>query len=261
MMNHVTYHHYGATILDAPIAELHGDMDAILNVPLNLAHPTRRPVTDMEKMTDCAAGTHTLTYRSTMGVPEIAEYVATWTLACIADAPHTTMVEWMREYRPAAPINHDQIRTFVSALIDQEREIALRFAAEYGNPEVIFIDYTLGGAVQGNDPMALFAQLDITEANRPARNIAVRNTATIGRDNVNDIVLESMTVSRCHALLLREADELLLLDLESANGTLVNGVAARPDTPVRLADGDSIRFGQVVACYRTVNLRPVYGDI
>src|SRR4051794_5117741 len=109
--------------------------------------------------------------------------------------------------------------------------------------------------------MTLFAQLDITEANRSTRNIAVRNTATIGRDTVNDIVLESMTVSRCHALLLRAADELQLLDLESTNGTLVNGVAARPDMPVRLANGDSIRFGQVVAYYRTVSLPPIYGDI
>jgi hypothetical protein len=146
MMNCVTYHHYGATILDASIAELQGNMDAILKVPLHLVHPTTHPITDMEEMIDCAAGTHMLTYRSTMCLPEIAEYVATWTLARSADAPHTTMVEWMREYRPSAPINHDQIRTFVSTLIDQERDIALRFAAEYGNPEVIYIDYTLGGA-------------------------------------------------------------------------------------------------------------------
>jgi pSer/pThr/pTyr-binding forkhead associated (FHA) protein len=109
--------------------------------------------------------------------------------------------------------------------------------------------------------MALYAQLDITEANHPDRNIAVRDTATIGRDNDNDIVLESTTVSRCHALLLREADQLLLLDLESTNGTLVNGMTARPDKPVRLADGDSIRFGEVVACYRIVDLPPVSGGI
>ena len=108
--------------------------------------------------------------------------------------------------------------------------------------------------------MTLFAQLDFTEADHPNRNITVRNTATIGRDNHNDIVLESITVSRCHALLLREANELLLLDLESTNGTLVNGVLARPDAPVRLADGDSIRFGQVMARYRTVHRPPVYGD-
>jgi hypothetical protein len=36
---------------------------------------------------------------------------------------------------------------------------------------------------------------------------------------------------------------------------LVNGVTARPDAPVRLVDGDSIRFGQVVAHYRTVIYR------
>ena len=113
-MNHLTYHHYGATILDAPIAQLHGDMDAMLNLPMNLVPAGGHPITHMEELTDCAAGTHTLTYRSTTCMPEIAEYIATWTLARSADAPHSTMVEWTREYRPAAPINHDQIRTFVS---------------------------------------------------------------------------------------------------------------------------------------------------
>ncbi len=108
--------------------------------------------------------------------------------------------------------------------------------------------------------MSLFAQLDITEADCSERNIAVRDTVTIGRDNDNDIVLKSITVSRCHAVLLRDADQLLLLDLESTNGTLVNGVAARPNAPIRLADGDSIRFGQVVVYYRTLNLPLAYGD-
>ena len=143
-MNHVTYHHYGATILDAPIAQLHGDMDAILNAPLNLARTMGYTTAVIEEITNHMAGSHALTYRSTMGVPEIAKYVATWTLASVADAPHTTLVEWMREYRPAALTTHDQIRPFVSALIDQDREIASRFAAEYGSPEGIYLDYTLG---------------------------------------------------------------------------------------------------------------------
>ena len=109
--------------------------------------------------------------------------------------------------------------------------------------------------------MELFALLDITEGGRPERSIAVHDTATIGRDNDNDIVLRSMTVSRCHAVLLRDADQLLLLDLGSTNGTLVNGVAARPNAPVQLADGDNVQFGQVMALYRTLNLPPVYGDL
>jgi pSer/pThr/pTyr-binding forkhead associated (FHA) protein len=109
--------------------------------------------------------------------------------------------------------------------------------------------------------MALFVQLKLTEADRPDRQIAVCGTATIGRAADNDIVLGSLTVSRCHAILVRDLDGLLLLDLDSANGTLVNGVAAQPDAPVRLADGDSIQFGQVVACYHTVNRPPVDGDL
>ena len=38
---------------------------------------------------------------------------------------------------------------------------------------------------------------------------------------------------------------------ESTNGTLVNGVPALPDEPVRLADGDTIRLGQAVLRYAT----------
>ena len=92
-------------------------------------------------------------------------------------------------------------------------------------------------------------QLHISEAGRPGRSVAMRGATTIGRDNDNDIVLESITVSRQHALLMRDATGVRLLDLESTNGTLVNGVPASPDAPVRLADGDVVRIGQVVARY------------
>ena len=102
--------------------------------------------------------------------------------------------------------------------------------------------------------MALFGQLTITEVGRSDRSVAVSGTATIGRDSGNDIVLEAMTVSRCHALLLGATAELLLLDLESTNGTLVNGLVVRSDEPVRLVDGDLIQFGQVVARYQALHL-------
>jgi predicted component of type VI protein secretion system len=95
----------------------------------------------------------------------------------------------------------------------------------------------------------MIAQLYITEVGRLDRTVVVRGTATIGRDNENDIVLETITVSRWHAILFHDAAGLLLADLESTNGTLVNGVFVQPDEPVRLADGDMIQFGQVVARY------------
>jgi pSer/pThr/pTyr-binding forkhead associated (FHA) protein len=102
--------------------------------------------------------------------------------------------------------------------------------------------------------MALFTQLTITEADRQDRSIALPDATTIGRDSGNDIVLESITVSRCHALLIRDAAHLLLFDLESSNGTLVNGRAAQPDEPVHLVDGDIIRFGLVLARCCVLNL-------
>lgn len=95
-------------------------------------------------------------------------------------------------------------------------------------------------------------QLHITDAGRQDRTIALHDTMIIGRDADNDIVLEVPTVSRQHALLLRDAAGMLLLDLESTNGTLVNGVLARPDEPVRLADGEVIQFGSAVARYVVV---------
>jgi pSer/pThr/pTyr-binding forkhead associated (FHA) protein len=91
--------------------------------------------------------------------------------------------------------------------------------------------------------------LYITEAGRPERAIALSTTMTIGRDNENDIVIDSITVSRCHAVLLHDAAGVRLIDLESTNGTLVNGVPARPDEPMRLMNGNIIQLGYVWARY------------
>ena len=100
--------------------------------------------------------------------------------------------------------------------------------------------------------------LYITEAGQPERAIALATTMTIGRDTQNDIVIDSLTVSRCHALLLRDATGVHLIDLESTNGTLVNGVPARPDQLVRLDNGNIIQIGQVQARYYEPHVRLVY---
>jgi len=97
--------------------------------------------------------------------------------------------------------------------------------------------------------MTQFLQLYISESRRAARSVEVADATTIGRDSDNDIVLDEMTVSRCHALLYMRAGHVVIMDLESANGTFVNGVQVQPDAPVCLADGDIIRLGQVSARY------------
>ena len=49
------------------------------------------------------------------------------------------------------------------------------------------------------------------------------NSLTIGRAPDNDIILDDVQVSRYHAVLQRQGNEVILQDLDSTNGVLVNG--------------------------------------
>jgi hypothetical protein len=63
---------------------------------------------------------------------------------------------------------------------------------------------------------------------------------TIGRRPYNGLQLDDLTVSGEHAVLLSAHGETVIEDLDSRNGTLVNGV---PVTRRTLADGDRIEIG------------------
>ncbi len=65
---------------------------------------------------------------------------------------------------------------------------------------------------------------------------------TVGRRPNNDLCINDRTVSGNHAHLKTVQDDLLLKDLESTNGTLVNGV--RLHGSMLLNDGDVVHFGQ-----------------
>jgi hypothetical protein len=56
---------------------------------------------------------------------------------------------------------------------------------------------------------------------------------------------ESLGVSRQHALLRPNENDLFLVDLDSTNGTFHNGVRVSAEVPVKLNDGDTISFGRV----------------
>lgn len=53
-------------------------------------------------------------------------------------------------------------------------------------------------------------------------------------------------VSRIHAALRRGEDVLSIVDLDSANGTYLNGQRLAPHQPRLLRDGDEIRVGKLV---------------
>ena len=59
------------------------------------------------------------------------------------------------------------------------------------------------------------------------------------------------TVSRRHARLNSKANQFVLRDLDSTNGTWVNGERLAPQTDRELQDGDLVRFGRVELFYTT----------
>lgn len=66
----------------------------------------------------------------------------------------------------------------------------------------------------------------------------------IGRDRSCFVVLESRSVSRRHAEILRDGDQFFLKDLKSGNRTLLNEVPLEPEEKTLLHNGDLIRIGQ-----------------
>ena len=85
-----------------------------------------------------------------------------------------------------------------------------------------------------------------SESGEQTSHDLVDETVTIGRSPENSIHLEDVSVSGRHAELMLVGENCYLKDLNSTNGTLVNG---EPVTSVQLRAGDRIRFGKVEARY------------
>jgi pSer/pThr/pTyr-binding forkhead associated (FHA) protein len=56
-------------------------------------------------------------------------------------------------------------------------------------------------------------------------------------------------VGRRHAQLVLQGGQVLLEDLDSVNGTVVNKVKLLPNKPQPLQHGDEVRFGKMVLIY------------
>ena len=85
---------------------------------------------------------------------------------------------------------------------------------------------------------------------QPQERFDVLASTDIGRGTANQIILQSVTVSRQHAKIKDEKGEFKLYDLASANGTFVN--EAKVLDPVALKDGDVVRFGEVEFLFRVL---------
>lgn len=88
--------------------------------------------------------------------------------------------------------------------------------------------------------------------NSPFRAFSIREGASIGRNHQNTIVLRNLAVTQFHARINGSNQEWWVTDLNSRNGTFVNGV--RIDRQ-RLEHGDQVAFGSILDCQFRVIIR------
>jgi adenylate cyclase len=77
---------------------------------------------------------------------------------------------------------------------------------------------------------------------------------SIGRELKNDLILDDPRVSRAHALLRLIENGVVLRDLGSGNGTLVNGFRIPPNVDFKLAENDQIKMGSCSLTYQSSGL-------
>lgn len=141
-----------------------------------------------------------------------------------------------------------------------------------GNTEIVFVqdESTLvsGKTDTGADPGETIISTPTSEllmkwvavVGGPAKGTTVQIKAgrtTVGRESFNDVQIPDSTVSREHAVILADGDELRLIDLGSVAGTSVDG------TPVaggKVEAGDVITIGQNTMSLVSVN-SPAAADL
>lgn len=70
------------------------------------------------------------------------------------------------------------------------------------------------------------------------------NRAILGRSSGCDVVVDDASVSRRHARLWRQDDRILCVDLNSSNGTSVDGAGVGPN-PTEVRDGSELALGAI----------------
>lgn len=102
------------------------------------------------------------------------------------------------------------------------------------------------GLVHGQRKDAAIWSVDVEKGERHLRGLHVDmlGPVVIGRSPSSDIVIDEPYVSATHARFTLQGPALVLEDLGSTNGTLVNGHAITQ--PVTLRDGDEVQVGDAV---------------
>ncbi|MPZ97981.1 MAG: DUF2662 domain-containing protein [Dehalococcoidia bacterium] len=97
----------------------------------------------------------------------------------------------------------------------------------------------------------VLAVLEVVEDGATPRRIAIgAEDTSIGRAEENDVTLADRAVSRRHATVQLEDGQFVVVDLDSANGTQLNGRLVRR---AALDDGDRLHFGTTEVIFRQLH--------
>jgi predicted component of type VI protein secretion system len=103
------------------------------------------------------------------------------------------------------------------------------------------------------DRSGALAAFGIQSGPQAGKEVPVRSPVVrIGRAAGNDVVIPDDSVSAAHARLEFDQGAWRLTDLESTNGTYVEGVRLAPQVPTPLGYGSSVRFGGIPLHFRAV---------
>ena len=83
---------------------------------------------------------------------------------------------------------------------------------------------------------ALFPRLIVRAGGRVVEEVELRGDLTIGRAEDNDLQLADPKASRHHARIVREGLVFVVSDLESANGTRINGIRITTAHPLEVSE-------------------------
>lgn len=84
----------------------------------------------------------------------------------------------------------------------------------------------------------------------------VENNISVGRSTGNTIVLDTSTISRYHLTITHDGEQVMVTDLESVNGTFVDGTRLTSNQPRPLYGGEEIQIGHLRLIYHQIDEMP-----
>lgn len=131
----------------------------------------------------------------------------------------------------------DPERVFTIGLCEQLHELSRGWPGRLND----FALEALGRMSELRDTRSVPLVVVTCDGETVAEYAVTKRETIIGRDKMADIVIDDSYVSKLHAMLQRYANGLVLLDLNSTNGTLVNSVETKKAV---LRDSDIISLGR-----------------